>query len=315
MAKTTSADLILPSNFADYVAVNSTVKTPLWQSGVVQNAADVSIAKGGKTVIMPFLNDLTGDAEILSETTPLTVNKVTAASQTAAVNARGKLWGANDLASAFSGTDIVGHIGNRISTFWERSFQNHMVATLTGAVTNTEFAATSVLDISAQANAAAVFSTEGFIDAEHLLGDARGSLGVVAVHSAVVAKMKKLNLVDVVQDSNGGNITTYRGYRLIEMDTLSPASGVYTMYLLGAGAFGYAEGPTLHAYETQRDIAQGDTLISGRRAYALHLMGLSWVGTPAGATPTNAELATGTNWDVVLDPKLIPAAAFKFKLA
>ena len=57
-------------------------------------------------------------------------------------------------------------------------------------------------------------------------------------------------------------------------------------------------------------------MIVNRRQWVMHPRGVKWLGgTQAGVTPTNAELATATNWTRVYDPKQIRIVAFKHKLA
>jgi len=51
-----------------------------------------------------------------------------------------------------------------------------------------------------------------------------------------------------------------------------------------------------------------------RRRFVLHPRGVKWVGSPAGSSATNAELATGTNWVRVYEPKNVRIVAFKHKL-
>jgi hypothetical protein len=47
----------------------------------------------------------------------------------------------------------------------------------------------------------------------------------------------------------------------------------------------------------------------------MHPRGLQWVGTAAGATPTNAELATPANWALADDIKNVPITKLVAKLA
>ena len=67
--------------------------------------------------------------------------------------------------------------------------------------------------------------------------------------------------------------------------------------------------------ETDRDILAGEAVMAMRRRFILHPVGMKWIGSAAGAFPTRAELATGTNWTRVFDVKAIPMIAFKHKLA
>jgi hypothetical protein len=66
----------------------------------------------------------------------------------------------------------------------------------------------------------------------------------------------------------------------------------------------YAECPAKTPVETDRDVLQGHEVLVNRREFLLHPVGLSWIGTPGGESPTNAEYATGANWRMEFqDPK------------
>lgn len=83
----------------------------------------------------------------------------------------------------------------------------------------------------------------------------------------------------------------------------------YTTYLLSRGCIQRGTGVpvSLTPVETDRDsLASVDYLIN-RQAKVLHPKGISWIGAAhiSGATPSNSEFATGTNWNRVADIKKI----------
>jgi hypothetical protein len=84
---------------------------------------------------------------------------------------------------------------------------------------------------------------------------------------------------------------------------------VYETYLIKSGFFGYGEkpqvaasGPTdpsaidAAALAFLPSIATNDIALYDRTRFVLHLDGAKWIGSPAGQSPTDAELATATNW-------------------
>ena len=91
----------------------------------------------------------------------------------------------------------------------------------------------------------------------------------------------------------------------------------YTTYLFAKGAIGRGEGTpvALTLAETDRDSLAGDDFVINRWALVMHPMGVKWKGTASGATPSNAELATGTNWERVYEDKNIGLVAIKHKIA
>jgi hypothetical protein len=321
------SDIIVPEEFAPYVINKTTEKSALFQSGIVAADERISIGSrtGGETVSMPFWNDIDGEAEELSDQKELTPGKIDAGQDFAVLQALGKAFKVNDLSVSLSGADPVGAIGSRVADFWSRNMQYRLISSLTGV-----FAAASmsgnVLDISGlttNSGKDAIISKGTFADAVFKLGDMFGELSAVAMHSATYSKLYKDDLLETIKGSDGQPFPTYQGKRAIVDDGMPiPSAGVYVTYLFGAGAVGYSEGMPEVPAETQRlALASADILVS-RRHFVLHPRGIKWTGAKLvssgdgdGGHPTRAELATGTNWVRVYQPKQIRIVAFKHKLA
>lgn len=315
MAATKIADVIVPEVFNPYASQRSQELSALFQSGIIQNVPELNILgmKGGTTIAMPFWNDLSGAEEILSDTTPLGVDKITSNQDIAVLHARGKAWGVNDLAKALSGDDPMAEIGDKVGDYWQRRWQVMLLNILTGIFLSGDLTA-NISDISAASGDAAVISGETTVDAIFKLGDAAERLTAFAMHSATVANLVKQGLIDYLQDAEGKpTLPTYLGKRVIIDDGMPVSSGVYTSYLFGTGAIGYGEGNAPTPTETDRDSLQGEDILINRRHFVMHPRGMAWIGTPTGVAPTNAELATGANWDRRYDPKNIRIVQFKHR--
>jgi hypothetical protein len=65
------------------------------------------------------------------------------------------------------------------------------------------------------------------------------------------------------------------------------------------------------AAEIDRNALASDTFFVNRKRFILHPRGVRWIGTPAGASPTNAEIAIGTNWVKVYLDKNIRVVAVR----
>ena len=323
MAETRIADIIVPEIFQPYVVERSTELSAFWQSGIVATDGRVipGSRAGGETVNMPYFNDLTGDAEELSDQKALIVNAITTSQDVSVVQALGKAFGANDLAYTLSGADPMRAVGDLIAGWWARQMQKRLINVIKGA-----FAAASmsgnIHDISGGSGSAAVIDKSSFADAAFLLGDASGGFSAVAMHSATYTKLFKDDLLDTEKGADGATFATYQGKRVIIDDGLPVATGTYTTYLFGQGAIAYAEGQPKTPVETDRNSLSGYDVLINRRHFVLHPRGVKWVGTAVISTgdgssghPTNAELAVGTNWTRVYDNKAIRMIAFKHKLA
>lgn len=323
MAVTKIADVIVPELFSPYVIRKTTELSRLVQSGIITSNPELDklISGGGKTITMPKWNDLAGDDEVLSEGTSLTADKISADAEVATVLYRGKAWGATELAGCFAGADPMDAIATLVAEFWNRKEQKTLISILEGV-----FAATSMSGLVSGDGTKAI-SAEAILDAKQLLGDAADKLTAIAMHSAVFTQLQKLNLIQYIPNARGEIVMpSYLGYKLIVDDSLpytpavttvgSEAPAKYTSYLFADGVIGRGNGSPAALTQTEMDrdsLASTDYLIN-RRAFVLHPQGMKWKGTPAKETASNAELATGTNWERVADIKQMGIVKLVHKL-
>lgn len=315
MAVIRISDILTPDVWRAYGLQRSTEMSAFWAAGIVSNVEGLALPAGGGTVNMPHFNPLTGDAEVLSDTSPLTPSSLGSGKQVAVVLGRGRAWGANDLAGLLSGADPARAIMDSLAAWWASQYQKELLATLAGYLGAASMAS-NVHDISGLAGALAVVGADTMIDATQKLGDAKGQLSLIAMHSATEAKLAKLNLIVYERPSEGSDrVPFYLGKRVVVDDALPVAAGVYTSYLFAPGSVGYVDGVIgARDVENDRDILAGDDYITMRRRLILHPKGAKWQGTAAGDFPTRAELSTGTNWAGVFEAKSVPIVAFKHKL-
>jgi hypothetical protein len=311
------ANVLTPDVWNDYGVQRTAELSELFTSGIVAPLPGISLPSGGATINLPFWNDLTGDAQVLSDSTALETKNISAAKDVAVVIGRGDAWSVNDLAGVFAGSDPAMAIMDLIASYWARQMQKELINTLTGAFGAASMAG-NVHNISAEIAAADnSFNQDTFIDATQLLGDAKGNVSAIAMHSATEAYLAKQQMIvyETTADKSE-RIPRYMGKRVIVDDGLPVSTGTYTTYIFGQGAVGFAEGIIGPSdLETDRDILAGDTVMAMRRRFILHPRGVKWQGTPAGDFPTRAELATGTNWLRVYENKQVRMVQFVHKLA
>jgi hypothetical protein len=316
MAATKIADVIVPEVFNPYVREETTKNSALFTSGIVQTVQGLGAlgARGGTTIAMPFWKDLTGAEEILSDSTPLGVDKITSGQDIAVLHARGKAWGVNDLSEALSGDDPMAAIGDMLSVYWDDRLHIQLISTLKGVFAAASMAA-NIHDISAESGDEAVIGGDAVVDALFKMGDQNTRLTGFAMHSATVGALVKQGLIEFRVDAEGNpTLPFYMGKRVLQTDSMPVDTGVYTSYLFGAGAIGYADADAPVPTETDRDSLAGEDILINRRHYVLHPRGVKWVGTPAGLSPTNAELETGTNWERVYNIKNIRIVQLKHRI-
>lgn len=322
MAATVLGDVIVPEQFRSYVIERTAELSAFWQSGIVAPVSELDVGDGGSTVQMPFWQDLTGDDQILSTDTDLSIANITAGKDVAVVNARALVYGAKDLAGALAGSDPMTAIGDLIADKWSRRMQACIISTLNGAMgaLAAESPSVNTLDISS-ISGADVIDGYSIIDAFGRLGDAESRLVAMAVHSDTHRVLKKQGLIEVIPPEEGKEeISIYQGRRVIVDDGMPVSNGTYTTYLFGAGAIGYGEGNPKVPVETHREpkAGGGEEALYSRRHFVLHPRGIKWnpgSGVPAKDTPTNTELADANNWVRVYEPKNVRIVRFLHKNA
>lgn len=339
MAGTVFADMqIVPEKFTQYVNERTTKKSALIRAGIATPNALVAqiingTPQGGNMIQMPFFNPLSGDDDIFGET-PLTPAGIITGNQRATLLIRQKAWSATDLARVKGGADPMAAIMDLVSDWWIEKEQKIFLSVLTGlfaaAVAESAEGAGDgtpagclvsghLNDISTAAvSTDQIIGVDAALDTKQKMGDAYDKLGVVVMHSATYTKLQKLQQIDTQYDSDlKVKIDYYLGYEVIVDDDMPVSSGVYDTYFVGKGAFTRENGSPsgLIGTETDRDKLSAIDYLINRKAFVLHPNGISFVGTPAGAYASNAELAAAANWQVVKDLKNIPIVCLRHKIA
>ena len=330
MAVTAISDIQVPEFFAPYLLERTAALSELYQSGIVVRDPefDALAAQGGTHVDMPFWQDLSGDREILSDSGSLTPAKLTTSGDIARIHNDAKSWAWNILAKLASGADPASALATYLGDYWNRQTQAMLISSLKGM-----FAAASMSgnllaihsESVAGASAASKLTGATFVDATAKLGDRGDRLTAVAMHSAVEASLRKLDLIDFLTDSEyKAQIRTFQGRRVIIDDNCPYRAGttdgvVYTTYLFGPGAFaaGFAaldkpveSGHGTDGFEYNRDALASNSFVINRRRFILHPRGVRFNSAAcAGASPTNAELETAANWTRVFEAKNVRIVA------
>ena len=323
MATVQIADVIVPAQFTSYIVENSIEKSALVQSGiVVRNAAiDDHLKAGADSFTVPFWKDLADDEANIANDNPAILavpRKLSSGKQIVRKSFLHSSWAAMNLASELSGSDALARIQDRAAAYWARQAQKRLVASLNGILVGN---ADMVLDITAAAGAAALFSPGAVIDAAKTLGDGMDGLSAIAMHSDVYSAALKADLIVTQPASDGSWFRTYRGLAVIVDDGLPVDTGKYTTVLFGPGAVGYGMSDPRIAAGTEIENVPGagngggQQILHSRVNLALHPLGFQWKETTvAGDSPTIAELALPANWLRVAERKNVPLAFLKSKI-
>jgi hypothetical protein len=321
MPYSTLTDLVLPESFSADVLNRATTNSRFFASGAIADvSAEIDVMPSKGTVLMPFWNDLDGASQPTHNGVNLVVNSVTQGQDKAAVLARGKAFGSEDLAAAFKGEDPISFIEARFGDYWAREYdriavQNALTAMAT-VVSGASMAA-NVFDISGLSGAASVVSSSSMIDAPGVLGDNEEDFTAIAMHSNFKRKLDKLDLLDNSEkDSEGRPISSYRGRPVVSTDRLAPSSGVYPVVFFGQGAIGYSRGTPKRPSEIGRDpfTNGGQEAVITRAIFAIHPRGIAFTGSIVGQTAIDSELATANKWSRAWSAKNIRLGLLKARI-
>jgi hypothetical protein len=232
----------------------------------------------GDYVNIPFWKaNLTGDFEVLSDSTSLTPGKITADKQVGVILHRGRAFESRDLAALAAGADPMAAIGAKVADYIANQRQKDLIKCLEGvfgSLTGSDSPAFSALRFDTSGMTA--LGPRQCAKARALLGDQGDKLTAVAMHSAVYYDLVERKAIDYVtatearqtalgtaQDAFAGSIAgayggnnavpTYMGLRVIVSDDLAPTSTDYPVYFFTQGAIASGEQMGLRT-ETDRDI-------------------------------------------------------------
>ena len=295
---TLRSDLIIPEVFTPYLSEASTLSDSFLQSGVVQPLPELNLSaeRGGDFVKIPnYVANLTGDFEVLTDSTSLTPAKITADSQVAPVLHRGRAFSSRDLASLAvgGGLDPMAAIAQKMAIYVNNQKQKDLYSCLQGAFgslnANSSSSAlfTHCID-SESGDTPTVLSPRHVAKAQSILGDAGSKLTTIAMHSKTFYDLVERNAIDRIYDNTG-----------------SPdrASTEYACFLFGAGAVFTGEQAPIRT-QTDRDILALEEAMAVDLHYIYHIGGLKYAVSTV--NPNRSVLETVGSWSKVFDTKNIP---------
>ena len=252
---------------------------------------------------------------------------------------RANAWSELDFSYDMTGENFMENIAEQVNDYWNEIDQDTIVSILKGifsmtGAANLKFVNGHTHDITAITNKEGEL---GLMDATSLntaiqkaSGDQKGKFSLAVMHSAVATHLENLQILTYrkYNDAEGMqrevSIADLNG-RLVLVDDSMPvdtsgSAPVYTTYVLGDGAIEYTDCGAKVPYEMDRNPATngGQDLLYSRQRKCWAPFGISFTkASMATNSPTNAELETGANWELVksagsttkyIDHKTIPIA-------
>ena len=292
--------------------------------------AELNATEGGDFINIPHWKaNLSGDFEVLTDSSSLTPGKITADKQVGVILHRGRAFEARDLAALAAGSDPMAAIGAKIADYVANQRQKDLLSCLQGVFgsLNSNTSSSAFFDLcidSESGDTPTTLSPRHVAEARAILGDQGDKLAAVAMHSKVYYDLVERRAVDFVlaSDLSGGGATasggtiapaygnpsvpTYMGLRVIVSDdvptTGSGSSTEYGTFFFTSGAVASGEQLAMQV-EQDRDILAKSDAMSIDLHYTYHPVGAKWSVTTV--NPTRAQLETVGNWSKVYELKNI----------
>ena len=320
MAYTQIKDIFQSESFRDYARERTVDLNALITTGAMITSPEFNalIKERSNIVELPFFKELSGDDEVITDGTALTVNGLESAKQVAVKLMRGKAFGMTDLAGAGAGVNKEKVIADRLAVYWNKKINNIITAELNGLFANNGALKDHLIDRSSE-----VIDGDMMIDLQGTMGDHYKELTFIIMHSSVYTKLRKLQLIDNIPDATNpaGSFEAFQGLRVIVDDACPVNNGVYDTYMFGKGAFAYGAGDpgndNLPEYEIVREGLKSQTAVISRRTMIIAPVGFAYNGQniTSQTTPSNSALANASNWSRAYELKNIPMACLRTRIA
>lgn len=329
MASTILTDVNFQSQvFKDTMLGEFTDRLGLLSSGILVEAPEnvVSANDKGYTVAIPKWNTLSGDSVQITSSTSTTINNFTDYKDVGVWVEREKAWGSDQMVAIVAGKDPTEEIARQLGMYGAIEMHRIAMKTLTG-VFATALATTHTYDGSGD-----VINPDSIVEAKYLLGDNNDLLKVIVMNSKVEADAIKQKILTYdnggAETYNTGRVGNLLGLVPTISDKLAAVSSVYSSFI---GAYGsmiyklrnrpvqrftnanvYKIGQFEVELNREAKTAGGQDELIMRWSGLTHVPGVAWQTGSVASNPTDAQLATGSNWSkVATDDKLIKLVQLK----
>jgi hypothetical protein len=300
MPATNSGNLVIPELMRTEVNVDFAKIFDF----LFQGMAERSPIEAGELVNIRGFNELTGDAERMSDGGVYSTNNVTTYKDIGVILHRIKKFGAEDLGNIVSGQDATGAIRRMIARYFARQAAARFIDVLTGV-----FASSGPLNLTNLSSVYVDTATAGSrikltpaVAATGMakIGDNMNDLGIWLMHSATYATLLAAGYLETSPNTSaysfeGGIVRSFMGKPVLVSDELPVTDGTncssYRTYLCARGSLFLGIQKDINP-EYSRDTNKID-IISTDMHYCAHVRGCKWAST---ANPLDSDLKTATNW-------------------
>ena len=291
---------------------------------LVQNMSDQT---GGNYITTPLLGLISGSVPTNYDgNTDIDPKNTETYTHSRVVVGRSNGWTERDFSYDITGgVDFMENVARQISEYWEEVDQDTLIHILNGvfAMADTEgakFVAAHTNDVTEKVNSEGV---TGHMDGTTLnttmqkaCGDNKSKFSLALMHSVPATNLENLKLLVYLKynDANGMErdlaIGTLNG-RMVLVDDSMPvivdgSTTKYVTYVLGDGAIEFTDCGAKVPYEMDRDpkVHGGEDTLYSRQRKCFAPYGINFTkANMESLSPTDAELETGANWELVNNGK------------
>jgi hypothetical protein len=310
-------------------------KSVLFNSTAISRNAEFDRLAGeaGLSVIMPYFDELDGDAEVGSRDASVAgaVGALNMGDMIAQKDFLSKAWGVSKLDAQLSGVeDVLSASAEKTARYWLRQYEALLVRKLKGIIADSEanhegdMVKNIYNDVAVGSLNEANFINPGaVIDTMLTLGDNFDDIGLIVMPTVVYGNGLKNEADQFAAPSSVSPFTTYRNKPVLVTDGLTSRAGSnapeYTTYFLGTGAFGFGAkaglgGENVIVTDERAGRNMGATdLITRQPGFIMHPTGYTSKApiTDANAGPLPASYEAEESWTRVADRKAVKVAALK----
>lgn len=318
--------------FGKYVEIVPKLKkNELIKSKALQPSSEIKQVFSGQTGVVyatiPMFGRIDGAALNYDGETNITATSTTTFERGVVVVGRAKAWMEKDFSEDVTeGAGFMTNVAKQVAEYWDEIDQDTLLAILQGIFSmtgagNLKFVDGHTYDITGEATnvvGAATLNTA----IQKASGDKKKKFTIAIMHSVIATNLENLKLLAYMTYTDADGIerqlelATWNG-RAVIIDDGMPVEEVaesevgagdgytkYTTYVLGNGAFDYADIGAEVPFAMVRDELTngGQTTLVSRQRKVFAPKGISFTkASMAKNSPTDAELKNGANWELVHD--------------
>ncbi len=317
--------LATSGEFAQYLQEEIFLQSRMIKSGIVAREDTLLSSTTGTRIEAPFFRPLnpveermtSGNNWGMSGEGHFTFQKVTAGTQYATITHRGFAFAIDKLTKLAIGEDPMKVLGEQMAPAIDKlrttKFISQMEGLLgTGGPLNTVHSLNK--SVTTGSTIANWLTVENVIEARYRLGERQSDLTTLVIPSACSAYLEQLGFLTYDADRRGVNTRLLIGnaYNLnVIVDDQLPIIGTsgqqrqFVCYICGLGVMREGDQIPMEVEPTRNAPSKQDGMIVDYHQVQ-HVPGTSWNSTQD--NPTNAQLATGSNWSLAYtESRLIPA--------